>query len=112
MTIFSKSTKFFSEIFNRKDPLIIAEQWTGLVDCNEVDVYDGDILNYTVFDMNDNDTQFKGVVKWVGCGFIITQIPDSLSNGEYGLELYWVAQQDCELEVIGNIHKNPELIKN
>jgi len=87
-------------------------EFTGLKDSNDKDIYEDDVLSYTVFDHNDNDTQFKGVVNWVGSGFIVTQNPDVFSNGEYGIELFWVHNQDCELSVIGNIHENPELLGN
>ena len=94
-----------------KDPeRFIIEQYTGLKDNNGKEIYENDVLEYTVFDFTDNDTQFKGVVKWIGSGFIVTQIPDKLCNGDYGLELFWVSQQDCELEIIGNIHENKELL--
>jgi uncharacterized phage protein (TIGR01671 family) len=86
------------------------EQYIRLKDKNGKKIFEGDILYYTIFDHNDNDTQFKGVVKWFGAGFIVTQIPDKLCNGDYGLELFWVHNQDCEIEVIGNIHENKNLI--
>lgn len=94
---------------NWKDCLIVM-QFTGLLDKNGKEIYEGDIISYTIFDHNDHDTQFKGIIKWVGSGFIVTQIPDTLHNGDFGIELYWVWQQDEEFEVIGNIHQNPELL--
>lgn len=67
-------------------------------------IFENDIIKYSIFDYNDNDTQFKGIVKYNGSRFIITQIPDSLCNGDYGVDLDWMIDQDCEAEVIGNIH--------
>lgn len=85
-------------------------QFTGLIDTNGKDIYDGDVLGYTIFDFNDNDRQYKGIVKWFGSGFIVTQIPDGEGNGEYGIELFWVHNQDCELEIIGNIYEDKHLL--
>jgi uncharacterized phage protein (TIGR01671 family) len=87
-------------------PIVYVRELTGLPDKNEVDICDGDKLSYTIFDHNDNDKQYTGVVKWFGSGFIVTQIPDDQGNGEYGIELFWIHNQDCEIEVIGNIHEN------
>ena len=86
-------------------------QFTGLKDKNGKEIYEGSILSYTVFDMNDNDTQFIGVVNWFGAGFIATQIPDSRHNGEYGIELYWIHNQDMELEIIGNKFEHKYLLE-
>ena len=77
------------------------------------DIWGGDILAFSVFDMHDNDTQCRGVVKF--------------SNGEWQLwnpyskegvfgddgpfSLYWVLSQDVEAEVIGNTTDTPELLE-
>ena len=80
-------------------------QYTGLTDKNGVKIFEGDILEFTVFDCFGNDTQHKGVVKWTDIGYIIED-----TNGEI-FELGWVFEQDEEIIVIGNITDNPELIK-
>ena len=90
---------------------VIIQQFTGLHDKNGKEIYEGDICRYAVFDMNDSDTHFIGVVNWLGTEFIITQIPDTFCNGEYGLGLGWVHHQYDEMEIIGNIYENPELLK-
>lgn len=64
----------------------------------------GDILDYTLFDAFDEDHQYKGVVKWIDDCFICDN-----SDGFNGFA--WVVNQSLELEVIGNITDNPELMK-
>lgn len=84
--------------------------YIGMDDKDNNEIYNGDICEYTLFDHNGSDSQFKGVVKWLGTEFVITQIPDRTSNGEYGINLGWVIEQDPEIKKIGNIYENPELI--
>lgn len=70
-------------------------------------VYTGDILEYTIFDCYDNDTQFIGVIKFVRGEFILDgKDPDgSVSINR----LSWVLDQDCTAEIIGNTTDNPEI---
>ncbi len=80
-------------------------QYTGLKDMNGKKIYEGDIIYVTVFDCFDNDTQYTLQVCWCGTEFL------GLRNDESAWNLQWLCNQDEEIEVIGNIHDNPELLK-
>lgn len=62
-------------------------QYTGMKDCNAHDIYDGDIIR-----------DLRGVRE---VQFVIFD-----NRQGYEIEL-----EDSDLEVIGNIHDNPELLK-
>lgn len=87
-------------------------QFTGLLDKNGKEIYCGDILSFTVFDHNDNDTQYKGVVKFNNGEWQLWSSNEDEYYGANGaFSLYWVEQQDSELEIIGNIWENKDLLK-
>lgn len=88
------------------DPETIG-QFTGLTDCNGKEIYEGDMLSFTVFDVFGGDRQYRGTVRYCGSRFMIWLSLD----GEVCLDLDWVIEQDDELEIIGNIYDNPEIIK-
>lgn len=87
-------------------------QFTGLKDKNNVEIFDGDVLSFTVFDHNDADTQYKGCVVWADCGWRIWKKPvDEYYGADGGFDLGWVHAQDDEIEIIGNIYEHPELLE-
>ena len=92
------------------DPETIC-QYTGLTDKNGRKIFEGDICEFSVFDYNGSDTQYKGVVVYTGSRFMLWKSEKSEYYGsDGGFDLDWVVGQDDEFEIIGNIFDNPELI--
>lgn len=87
-------------------------QYTDLTDKNGKKIFEGDIVKFTTWDHNGSDTQHIGVVKFA-CGMWgIWKTPKNEYWGDDGaFELYMVHSNDDEIEVIGNIHSNPELLE-
>lgn len=87
-------------------------EFTGLTDKNGAKIFQGDICDFSVFDFNDCDTQYRGVVVYSGSRFMLWKTAESEYCGaDGGFDLDWVIGQDDEFEVVGNIHDNPELLE-
>lgn len=86
--------------------------YTGLTDKNDEKIFEGDICEFSVFDYNGHDTQYKGVIVYDGSRFMLWKSKDSEYYGDDGgFDLDWTVAQDDEFEVIGNIFDNPELVE-
>ena len=72
-------------------------QFTGLYDKNAKEIYEGDIIRF----YNDMDNlKLAGVVKF--------------GNGAFYIDCDWYSGyrlMDYDMEILGNIHDNPELLE-
>ena len=88
----------------------VVQQYTGLLDKNGVEIYEGDILHY-VFDgasyPKEAEDKFL-ICKWdqSNAWFVFDESLDKQVDGYYWLEI----KGRCE--VIGNIFENPELLES
>ena len=78
-------------------------QFTGLLDKDGMEIYEGDILHTITFGFNPEE--YTAIILYRNCSF-------QLSNGR---NLFYFGQSDLtkmdDTIVIGNIYDNPDLIK-
>lgn len=85
----------------------IVEQYTGLKDANGKEIYEGDILTWHSNIYRKHD--WEGFVLYRGAGFAVQESDKSYSSPEW---LDCACRKDANIiEVIGNIHENPELLE-
>ena len=104
--ILQKDASCFSMKFKNVEIM----QSTGFHDKNGVEIFEGDIINSgylfkgSPFEEEDEYEEEKGVVEFFNCGFNI--------EFKNHTNLFIDIILSCEdLEVIGNIYENPELLK-
>ena len=76
-------------------------QFTGFRDCDEKEIFEGDIVKFMAHDGLGNELgNQQGIIRYLYGGYLIG-----------GYDMYDILLNDDEAEIIGNIHDNPELLK-
>lgn len=88
-----------------EDDRFVVEQYTGINDMNDVEIYEGDIIKFHVVILSPDDK--VGYVKYYPeYGYSIM-----LSRGSLLRQEYWASGDKHTIEVIGNIHEDEELLQ-
>ena len=85
--------------YEDKEKDLIVQLFTGVLDKNGKEIYEGDIIR-----LIDKIT-LDGIVSFIA-GMFVLDFPDQTDSGPIGF------LETLGMEVIGNIFENPELLKN
>ncbi|MFQ8638750.1 MAG: YopX family protein [Acutalibacteraceae bacterium] len=89
------------------DPLTLG-QFTGLTDKNGKRIFEGDNCKVVQFDSNNCEYRSRTfLMEWIESGFGLYS-----RNDDDELVIFLGIGDTEDVEIIGNIHDNPELIKN
>ena len=84
---------------------IVLMQSTGLHDKNGVEIFDGDIVEHLDFNSNEISKSEVRILK--GCFYLVI----SVGGFKYDVPMMDLKDDECILEIKGNVHENQELLE-
>ncbi len=106
-------------IFERSE--VVLMQYIGLKDKKGKEIYEGDIVKTTIQDDVEGEIKTQGKIEFIGFGWKIIfnyYHPLDIEKTPWIFGLYEIDDCKCkgvcielEIEVIGNIYENPELLE-
>lgn len=86
-------------------------QFTGLLDKNGKEIYEGDFVEWCFFDCQQREHFLRGNIKWHQGGFILNITENDFENAGYYAISDLSTDTESDVEILGNVHDNPELLK-
>ena len=85
---------------------VIIMQSTGLTDKNGVEIFEGDVVEHLDFNSNEISKSEVRILK--GCFYLVI----SVDGFKYDVPMMDLIDNECILEIKGNIYENPELLED
>jgi|TARA_R110000824_G_scaffold20119_1_gene76406 uncharacterized phage protein (TIGR01671 family) len=93
------------EFSRQKEDGFVLMQYTGLKDKNGKEIYEGDVVKgISFYNKNNKNPYSTQLVEWKD----VDENSEGKNNAYSGFN-FWI-NNPIELEIIGNIYENPELI--
>jgi uncharacterized phage protein (TIGR01671 family) len=95
--------------WRKEEPILM--QFTGLLDCEGKEIWDGDVCQYAYKDRYGIDFDGVAYIYWdtSNCAFALKVIKDSRNDSKSKMSLFY-AGGNLKLKIIGNRFEHPALL--